>query len=221
MSMQKRLFVRCLSLREIGTLAMMMMCWVQLAQAEPCITCRTPQCSRKVGIVAWCGPGRDPKWVESTGTSATKRAAKSAATSRGARKLAPDAVSRVDADAVATAESATLAPAAAPATALAEPQAAPSTSLPTSDSSLEMTAIRPSATASDLMVLTTAPNVKALSLVRTEDDAARRKKKKWIVASAVTGGGLTITATVLAIVLTSLPGRCGAPVGTASLNGCN
>lgn len=219
MSMQKRLFVLCLSLREIGTLTMMMMCWVQLAQAEPCITCRTPQCSRKVGIVAWCGPGRDPKWVESTGTSATKRAAKSAATSRGARKPAPDAGSRVDA--VATAESATLAPAAAPATALAEPSAAPSTSLPTYDSSLEMTAIRPSATASDLMVLTTAPNVKALSLVRTEDEAAQRKKKKWIVAGAVTGGGLTITATVLAIVLTSLPGRCGAPVGTASLNGCN
>lgn len=221
MSMQKRLFVLCPSLREIGTLTMMMMCWVQLAQAEPCITCRTPHCSRKVGIVAWCGPGRDPKRVEPTGTSVTKRAAKSAATSRRAKKLVLEDVSRVHADAVATAESATPAPAAAPATALAEPPAAPSTSIPTSDSPLETTAIRPSATASDLMVFTTVPNVKALSLVRTEDEAVRRKQKKWIVAGAVTGGGLTLTATILAIVLTSLPGRCGAPVGTASLNGCN
>lgn len=207
-------------------LVVLLLGYIRPAQAEPCITCRTADCPKKAGVAAWCGPGSDPLLKQHSGHRARDHLANRAQGAPRLRRMPQEVPKGAQPDVNDTAQArtpsaATVTVDTATAAASPPPPAAATAAIPSSDARLDAPVAHPALPASDKPVPAAIAAVTPLNFVRAEDAAARRKRNGWIVASTAAGGGLAITTTVLALVLTSLPGRCGAPLGAVSLNGCN
>lgn len=201
----------------IAVVALFVHCSAQVARAEDCITCRTPRCSRKVGIEAWCGPGSDPlkKTIRHASARtvskptavlpAEKRSEKSTESS------APLDINKREGD---TGVGATVAP---PPFDSTPPDTAAAAASDPSDATASLSTRELSVVPSQALpaLASTAQN-----LARSENHALQPSKNKWTVVGLAAGGGLAISVTVFAIVLGKLPPRCGPPAGTVSLNRC-
>lgn len=221
MHVQMSCFARHPAFLLLGLLTVLAMGQVQPARAEPCITCRTPDCPKKAGIVAWCGPGSDPMKRQRTGQRAKHHVAQNEQQQAPVHQIPKEDETGVQPTVLDSGQSATPDTTIATTAASPPPPPAATAAIPSSDARLDATGARPALSTSDKPIPAADPAVTPLNIVRAEDSAARRKRNRWIVAGTAAGGGLAITTTVLALVLTSLPSRCGAPLGSVSLNGCN
>lgn len=218
MHVQMSCFARHPAFLLLGLLTVLAMGQVQPASAEPCITCRTPDCPKKAGIVAWCGPGRDPKHKARFGKSATEQPRQSADKPEKARLASPNSSAHIQPDAAAAEPSLPIDSAIAAGIEL--PTAATTSPAPPNQAPERVDSLAsPPVEKQPPMSATSAVTMQEFG--RSEDASSRRRKQAWIAAGVSTGAGLAITTTVLAIVLTSLPSRCGPPIGTISLNECN
>ncbi len=219
MHVQNSCFAHHPKLLLLGLITVLTVGHVHPTWAEPCITCRTPACPKKAGIVAWCGIGIDPKHRARTNKSAPKRPLQSTDTSEKTSLILPDNLASAPLDAAAPAEPSlsSLSTAAAGTELHMVPSSAPAllSKVPERVDSLAFSPLENQAP----MIAT--PVTRVLELSRSEGAASNRSKKTWIATGVSTGAGLAITATVLAIVLTSLSSRCSAPLGSVSLNECN
>lgn len=206
-------------LRQVAMVALLATCSAQVARAEDCITCRTPRCSKKVGIDAWCGPGADPlkrsirRASARTVSKPTEHLSAERRSENSTEPSAPlDTLTLKREDDTGTAERGALLP---------SHVAPPDTAYTTSSEPLKSTAVLVPRGLSVVPASALPDGGSASqSLVRSENRGLSWSSKRWIAIGLATGGVLTIAVTVIGGVLASRTPRCDPPVGTVSLNQC-